>query len=115
VALVPEAVAKLKASGIDVVLERGAGIAASFPDEAYGEAGAEIADEVWGADGVVKVHKPNAEELQRLGEGQLLVGFLEPLTDAAGIETLTQRGVIGFAMESIPRISRAQAMDALSS
>jgi NAD(P) transhydrogenase subunit alpha len=115
VALVPEAVAKLKASGIDVVLERGAGIAASFPDEAYGEAGAEIADEVWGADGVVKVHKPNAEELQRLGEGQLLVGFLEPLTDAAGIETLTQRGVTGFAMESIPRISRAQAMDALSS
>jgi NAD(P) transhydrogenase subunit alpha len=115
VALVPEAVAKLKASGIDVVLERGAGIAASFPDEAYGEAGAEIADEVWGADGVVKVRKPNAEELQRLGEGQLLVGFLEPLTDAAGIETLTQRGVIGFAMESIPRISRAQAMDALSS
>ena len=114
-ALVPEAVAKLKASGIDVVLERGAGIAASFPDEAYGEAGAEIADEVWGADGVVKVHKPNAEELQRLGEGQLLVGFLEPLTDAAGIETLTQRGVIGFAMESIPRNSRAQAMDALSS
>jgi H+-translocating NAD(P) transhydrogenase subunit alpha len=115
VALVPEAVSKLKASGIDVVLERGAGIAASFPDEAYGEAGAEIADQVWGADGVVKVRKPNAEELERLGEGQLLVGFLEPLTDVAGIETLTQRGVIGFAMESIPRITRAQAMDALSS
>jgi proton-translocating NAD(P)+ transhydrogenase subunit alpha len=115
VALVPEAVSKLKASGIDVVLERGAGVAASFPDEAYGEAGAEIADQVWGADGVVKVRKPNAEELGRLSEGQLLVGFLEPLTDAAGIETLTQRGVIGFAMESIPRITRAQAMDALSS
>src|SRR5205814_3524934 len=57
----------------------------------------------------------NAEEVQRLNEGQLLIGFLEPLTDATGIERLTQRGVNAFAMESIPRITRAQSMDALSS
>lgn len=114
-ALVPEAVAKLKASGFDLAVERGGGIAASFPDDAYREAGAEVADEVWDADGVVKVRKPNADELQRLREGQLLIGFLEPLTDPGGIERLTQRGVNAFAMESIPRITRAQAMDALSS
>ena len=114
-ALVPEAVSKLRASGFDIALERSAGVAASFPDEAYREGGAEVVEQVWDADGVVKVRKPNAEEVQRLSEGQLLIGFLEPLTDAAGIEALTQRGVNAFAMESIPRITRAQPMDALSS
>jgi NAD(P) transhydrogenase subunit alpha len=115
VALVPEAVSKLKASGFDIALERGAGVAASFPDDAYREAGAEVVEGVWDADGVVKVRKPNAEEVQRLGAGQLLIGFLEPLTDITGIERLTERGVNAFAMESIPRITRAQPMDALSS
>ena len=114
-ALVPEAVAKLKAGGFDVAVERGAGVAASFPDDAYREAGAELVEQVWDAEGVAKVRKPNAEEVQRLSEGQLLVGFLEPLTDTAGIERLTQRRVNAFAMESIPRITRAQPMDALSS
>ena len=114
-ALVPEAVSKLLGSGFEVVVERGAGVAASFPDEAYREAGAELADQVWDADAVVKVRKPTAEELQRLHEGQLLIGLLEPLTDPAGIEMLTQRGVQAFAMESIPRTTRAQSMDALSS
>ena len=114
-ALVPEAVSKLVAGGFDVAVERGAGVAASFPDDAYRQAGAELVDQVWDADGVVKVRKPNGDELQRLSEGQLLIGFLEPLTDAAGIERLTQRGVHAFAMESIPRITRAQPMDALSS
>jgi H+-translocating NAD(P) transhydrogenase subunit alpha len=115
VALVPEAVSKLRAGGFDVAVERGAGVAASFPDNAYGEAGAELVDQVWDADGVVKVRRPSAEEVQRLHEGQVLIGFLEPLTDTAGIERLTERGVNGFAMESIPRITRAQPMDALSS
>ena len=114
-ALVPEAVSKLAASGFDVAVERAAGVAASFPDDAYREAGAELVDQVWDASGVVKVRKPNGDELQRLSEGQLLIGFLEPLTDAAGIERLTERGVHAFAMESIPRITRAQPMDALSS
>jgi H+-translocating NAD(P) transhydrogenase subunit alpha len=115
VALVPEAVSKLTANGFGLVVERGAGVAASFPDDLYREAGAELVEQVWDADGVVKVRKPNAQELQGLREGQLLIGFLEPLTDAAGIERLTQRGVNAFAMESIPRITRAQSMDALSS
>jgi NAD(P) transhydrogenase subunit alpha len=98
-----------------VVVERGAGVPASFPDDAYSEAGAELSDAVWDAEGVVKVRKPTGDELQRLREGQLLIGFLEPLTDPAGVERLAERGVHAFAMESIPRITRAQPMDALSS
>src|SRR6185312_1566719 len=66
-------------------------------------------------DAVVKVQKPSAEEVARLREGQVLIGFLQPLTDAEGIERLAERGVVAFAMESIPRITRAQPMDALSS
>ena len=67
------------------------------------------------AEAVVKVQKPSDEEAGRLREGQVLIGFLQPLTDPEGIERLAQRGVIAFAMESIPRITRAQSMDALSS
>jgi H+-translocating NAD(P) transhydrogenase subunit alpha len=115
VALVPEAVSKLVAAGFQVGVERGAGVAASFPDEAYREAGADLVDEAWDTDAVVKVRKPTADEAQRLHSGQVLIGFLEPLTDPAGIEVLTQRGVQAFAMESIPRTTRAQSMDALSS
>jgi len=105
----------LAPAGFQVVVERGAGAAASFPDEAYAEAGADLSNSPWEADGVVKVRKPSAEEAGRLRDGQLLVGFLEPLTDRAGIERLAERGVHAFAMESIPRITRAQPMDALSS
>jgi proton-translocating NAD(P)+ transhydrogenase subunit alpha len=115
VALVPEAVAKLLGNGFEVVVERGAGAAASFPDAAFEQAGATLADDVWDADAIVKVRKPTADEEQRLRSGQVLIGFLEPLTDTAGIDRLTQRGVNAFAMESIPRITRAQPMDALSS
>ena len=114
-ALVPDAVSKLVQNGFDVVVERGAGAAASFPDEAYSEAGAHSSDAVWDAEGVVKVRKPTASEVQRLSNGQLLIGFLEPLTDPSTIELLAERGVHAFAMESIPRITRAQSMDALSS
>ena len=89
-------------------------MAASFPDDAYTEAGATLADP-WESDGVVKVRKPSAEELGRLHSGQLLIGFLEPLSDQAGVEALAAQGVTAFAMESIPRITRAQPMDALSS
>jgi NAD(P) transhydrogenase subunit alpha len=115
VALVPEAVSKLVASGFEIVVERGAGVAGSFPDEAFREAGAELADQAWDVDAIVKVRKPTTEEAQQLRSGQVLIGFLEPLTDLAGIELLVQRGVQAFAMESIPRITRAQSMDALSS
>ena len=115
VALVPDAVSRLATAGFQVVVEPGAGAAASFPDEGYTEAGAEVSTSPWDADGVVKVRKPSAEEVDRLHDGQLLVGFLEPLTDRPGIERLAERGVQAFAMESIPRITRAQSMDALSS
>jgi NAD(P) transhydrogenase subunit alpha len=114
VALVPEIVSKLTASGIDVIVEAGAGAAASFSDEAFRKAGAELGDP-WGADVVAKVRKPSSEESDRLREGQVLIAFLEPLTDPEGIERLAGRGVIGFALESVPRITRAQPMDALSS
>jgi NAD(P) transhydrogenase subunit alpha len=114
VALVPDAVGRL--GGFDVVVERGAGAAAGFPDEAYAEAGAELTDDAWrGVDAVVKVAKPSGEELARLSSGQLLVAFLSPLTDREGIARLAAAGVHGFAMESIPRTTRAQSMDALSS
>jgi len=115
VALVPDAISRLLKGGFEVAVESGAGAAASFPDEAHTEAGAQLSDAVWAAEAVVKVRKPSVEEVQRLGDGQVLIGFLEPLTDTAGIERLAERGVHAFAMESIPRITRAQPMDALSS
>jgi NAD(P) transhydrogenase subunit alpha len=115
VALVPEAASRLIANGFQVVVEQGAGAAASFPDDAYAKAGAEVAASVWDADAVAKVRKPSTEEIDRLGDGQLLIAFLEPLTDTAGVEHLAERGVLAFAMESIPRTTRAQPMDALSS
>src|ERR671930_55176 len=79
------------------------------------EAGARIASDAYDADAVVKVQTPSADEAARLREGQILIGFLQPLTDREGIERLSARGVTAFAMESIPRITRAQPMDALSS
>jgi NAD(P) transhydrogenase subunit alpha len=114
VALVPEIVKKLAGAGFSVTVEPGAGAEASFPDEAYRDSGAELGDP-WGAEAVVKVRKPSAEEAGRLRDGQIVIGLLEPLTDREGIERLAGRGVTGFALESIPRITRAQPMDALSS
>ena len=114
VALVPESVGKLAAAGFDVVVERGAGARASFPDDAYAAAGATLGDP-WQADAVAKVRKPSADEVARLRDGQLLIGFLDPLADPDGVAALAARGVTAFAMESIPRTTRAQAMDALSS
>lgn len=115
VALVPDAVTRLSGSGFEIVVEPLAGTEAAFPDDAYREAGATVSDTVWDADAVAKVRKPTADEATRLHSGQVLIGFLEPLTDAAGIERLGDLGVYGFAMESIPRTTRAQPMDALSS
>jgi NAD(P) transhydrogenase subunit alpha len=114
VALVPETAGKLAAAGFEVVVEPGAGDAASFSDDAYTAAGATFGSP-WDADAVVKVSKPDDAEAARLRDGQLLIGFLDPLADREGIERLASRGVIAFAMESIPRTTRAQSMDALSS
>ena len=113
-ALVPDAVSRLATAGFDVVVEAGAGESAAFPDAEYAAAGATSGDP-WSADAVVKVRKPSAGEADRLRSGQVLIGFLEPLTDRDGIERLAEREVLAFAMESLPRITRAQPMDALSS
>jgi len=115
VALVPEVVSRLVPGGFEVLVEGGAGESASFPDRDYEEAGAQIVGNPYEADAVVKVQKPSADEAGRLREGQVLIGFLQPLTDKEGLERLAGLGVTAFAMESIPRITRAQPMDALSS
>ena len=111
-ALVPEVIGRL--DGFDVVVESGAGVEAGFSDRAYVDVGAEIGDP-WSAEVVVKVEKPSVEETARLRDGSVLIAFLQPLTDAEGIERLARQGVVAFAMESVPRITRAQPMDALSS
>ncbi|HVD26418.1 MAG TPA: Re/Si-specific NAD(P)(+) transhydrogenase subunit alpha [Gaiellaceae bacterium] len=114
VALVPEVVKKLAASGFDVIVESGAGGEASWSDDDYRQAGAEVGGP-WNTEVVVKVRKPTETEVERLRDGQVLIAFLEPLTDREGVERLARRGVTGFALESVPRITRAQPMDALSS
>ncbi|HEX3057461.1 MAG TPA: Re/Si-specific NAD(P)(+) transhydrogenase subunit alpha [Gaiellaceae bacterium] len=114
VALVPETAGKLAAAGFDVVVEASAGDAASFPDASYTDAGVALGD-AWAADVLVKVRRPDEQETGRLRDGQLLIGFLDPLGDPAGVDRIAARGVTAFAMESIPRITRAQSMDALSS
>jgi NAD(P) transhydrogenase subunit alpha len=118
VALVPEVVRKLTGRGLEILVEAGAGTRAIIPDELYVKAGAKIVDsakEVWGADVVVKVAPPTAGEIAQLGDGSLLIGFLAPLTSPATTKALAEAGATAFAMEAIPRISRAQSMDALSS
>ncbi|HEX7082691.1 MAG TPA: Re/Si-specific NAD(P)(+) transhydrogenase subunit alpha [Gaiellaceae bacterium] len=112
VALVPETVGRLQ--GLDVVVEPGAGEASGFPDAAYTEAGAAIGDP-WAAEIVAKVARPSEAEEARLRDGQVLIAFLQPLTEQAAVERLAAAGVHAFALESIPRITRAQSMDALSS
>src|SRR5947209_2333556 len=114
VALVPKMVEKLTGRGLQVVVEPGAGVGALMPDELFIEAGATIGDP-WGADVVVKVAPPTDEEIGRLHRGSVLIGFLAPRSDPEIAGKLRDAGVRAFAMEAIPRISRAQSMDALSS
>src|SRR4051794_27592234 len=114
VAMVPEVVGRLAKAKVDVVVEAGAGAGARIPDEHYTEAGATIGNP-WDADVVVKVTPPSQEEIGRLRQGSVYVGFLQPLTNPELAEALGNAGVTAFAMEAIPRISRAQSMDALSS
>jgi NAD(P) transhydrogenase subunit alpha len=114
VALVPKVVEKLRGRGVQVVVEAGAGEAALMPDALYVQAGATIGDP-WAADVVVKVAPPTAEEVRRLRTGAFYIGFLAPLTSPETVQALKTAGVTAFAMEAIPRISRAQSMDALSS
>jgi len=114
VALVPKMAARLIEHGLRVVIESGAGEQAAFYDDAFTAVGATVGD-AWGCDVVAKVAPPTAEETARLDNGTLLVSFLAPLTDPDGIAALRDAGITALAMESVPRITRAQAMDALSS
>jgi NAD(P) transhydrogenase subunit alpha len=118
VALVPETVSKLREAGFDVRVERDAGDAAGFSDADYESAGAELTTTdalLSSVDAIACVARPSDAVVAALPPGAVVVGFLEPLTDQDGIARLRDRGAVAFAMESIPRITRAQSMDALSS
>jgi NAD(P) transhydrogenase subunit alpha len=118
VALVPDVARKLTQGGHEVVIEAGAGQAALIPDSAYEEAGARLVngpDEAWSADVVVKVAPPTADEVGRLNSDTVLIGFLQPLTAHDTVSAIASSGATAFALEAVPRISRAQSMDALSS
>jgi len=119
VALVPETAGKFVKAGIAVAVERDAGRSAGFLDEAYAAAGATIAaDEaatVADADIVVRVNKPSDAELDGLKRGAILIGFLAPLGDPQSVERYATRGLTALSMDAIPRTTKAQAMDALSS
>src|SRR2546425_629835 len=114
VSLVPETVGRLTKSGNELVVERGAGQASSFPDRMYTDAGATIGD-AWSAELVLKVAKPSDDELARLREGAVLIAFLQPLVNHSLVRDLARRRVTALSMDAIPRITRAQPMDALSS
>ncbi len=118
VALVPESVGRLTKAGVIVLVERGAGAKAGFTDASYEKAGAklETAAAVFsGADLLCKVQKPTAEEVASMRAGAHLLSLLQPATSVAAIAALDARGVTAFALELVPRITRAQSMDVLSS
>src|SRR4051812_25750640 len=118
VALVPDVVRKLTGDGLELTVETGAGEAAHLPDEGFTEAGAKVEGQeavLQGADVVVRISPPSSEEIARLDRGTVLVGFLQPLTATDTVRALADAGITSFAMEAIPRITRAQSMDALSS
>src|ERR1700688_332223 len=119
VALVPETVARLVKAGTAVRVQRGAGHAAAFVDAAYEEAGATLAPDAAGvfgeADLIAKVQRPNDAELKSMRAGQVLLAFLSPLGDPASVERYAKQKITALSMDAIPRITRAQSMDALSS
>ncbi len=123
VALVPGALAALRKLGLDVIVQRGAGEAAGFPDAAYADQQVTFGSraEVFESEIVAQVRTPGANpagaatDLALLGRGQIVIGFAEPLTAGAAARAVADRGAILLAMELVPRITRAQSMDALSS
>ncbi|WP_024891273.1 NAD(P) transhydrogenase subunit alpha [Luteimonas huabeiensis] len=119
VAVTPETCRKLVAAGAVVRLERGSGAAAFFPDAAYAEAGAQLVADapaaLDGADAVLCVQAPPATALAALKPGAVVVGILQPEADPARAQALRERGLIAFPLERLPRTTRAQAMDVLSS
>lgn len=117
VALVPAAVSRLCKAGVELLVERGAGLPAYFPDEDYTTAGARlVGSEIWSdADCLLKVQRPSAEEAGRLKQGAALASLLNPAQSADLLALLAIRGVAAFAMELVPRTTKAQSMDVLSS
>lgn len=119
VAAVPETVKKLTAAGFSVVVEAGAGLAAAYPDADYEAAGATLAktakDALGKADVLFKVRSPEPDEITALKKGAIVVALLNPYQDKATLDALAAQGATAFAMEFVPRITRAQVMDALSS
>lgn len=115
VALVPELVAKLKQAGLDVLVQAGAGTAAGFPDTAYADKGARLEAEVLSRTEILlKVQPPTSEEILKSREASILIGFLHPYTNTTDFQGLAAHKVTAFSMELMPRITRAQPMDALS-
>jgi NAD(P) transhydrogenase subunit alpha len=119
VALVPDTATRLGAAALEVNVESGAGSAAYITDEAYQQAGARIvksaATLLGEADAVLKVQAPSVAEVELIKKGAVLISFLQPATQGDAIRALAKRGVTAFSLELVPRISRAQSMDALSS
>src|SRR5260370_6027502 len=116
VAVVPEIAAKLKAAGVRVLIERGAGTAAHFPDALYADAEFSDAAAILGsAEVLLKVQPPSLAEVNGLKKGAVVIGYMQAYARPDLVRTLKDRGVTSFAMELVPRISRAQSMDALSS
>jgi H+-translocating NAD(P) transhydrogenase subunit alpha len=119
VALVPEALGKLTAAGLEILVETGAGAGAMIPDSAWAEAGARVvsAAELYaGSDVILRVQKPSPEEAASLRSGQVVVGLLGPLLDPKLMDMLAKAGITAVSLDAIPRtLSRAQTMDALSS
>jgi NAD(P) transhydrogenase alpha subunit len=117
VAATPTTVARLVALGYDVDVESCAGAASSFPDEAYAGAGAQVVDgdRAWGADVVLRVNAPEPDEIGRLRDGTTLISLLSPALNPDLVDALAARPITVLAMDAVPRISRAQSMDVLSS
>ncbi|WP_113719732.1 Re/Si-specific NAD(P)(+) transhydrogenase subunit alpha [Arthrobacter dokdonensis] len=117
VAATPTTVKQLFGLGYEIVVEKGAGESAAFRDEAYTEAGAMIvgADEAWGSDVVLRINPPTEDEIGRLAEGATLIGMLSPGLRPELVEALAARPITALALDAVPRISRAQSMDVLSS
>jgi NAD(P) transhydrogenase subunit alpha len=119
VALVPEALGKLTAAGLEILVEKGAGASALIPDEAYAEAGAKVIStkDLYGqSDVILRVQKPSDSEIKAMRKGQAVIGFLSPLIDPKSAQALAKHGITAISLDAIPRtLSRAQSMDALSS
>lgn len=118
VAASPETVKKMAALGVEVAVEKGAGLGAAISDQIFADAGATLVDdaaEAWAGDIVLKVQRPTDDEMGRLRSGQVLIGALDPYMNREQVAAYAQAGISAFALELLPRTTRGQAMDVLSS